>query len=30
MSTDAVCLCDVCPDCINAESDGLWICYYDQ
>lgn len=30
METDTGCLCDVCPDCLNAESDGLWICYYDQ
>jgi hypothetical protein len=30
MSTETTCLCDVCPDCLNAESDGLWICYYDQ
>ncbi len=30
MSTEAKCLCNVCPDCLNAEADGLWICYYDQ
>lgn len=30
MSTENTCLCNICDDCLNAESDGLWICYYDQ
>lgn len=30
MTTDDTCFCDICPDCLNEESDGLWICYYDQ
>ena len=30
MTTATTCLCDVCPDCLNVESDGLWICYYNQ
>lgn len=30
METDTGCLCDVCPNCLNAEADGLWICYYNQ
>ena len=30
MENEATCLCDVCQDCLNAESDGLWICYYNQ
>lgn len=30
MSEDTTCFCDVCPDCLDIEAEGLWICYYEQ
>ena len=30
MEYETTCSCDVCPDCLNTEADGLWICYYNQ